>query len=580
MSTQFSSQSSSPQTRPGLSPLSSDTIIIGLALGSPTDNPLAPLPRDDLDGNPWPSVVQDYAYELDYDYSSNISRISYEGRRSQSTQSHRLESGLKRSRSRWKNLGGLFSRKTPSGPTTDGQPFYMLDRPIQREPAESARALASPEASTAPHKPRTTDPLEPQCQATCSAAPVQESGARAILRRVSTRKKGIRKRARAQTIDSSGSSRGSPARARLEAQGVPDEPAGASIWLRLDDQKVQHAPTGEPSVPGTSSLLQIEIPSVELERYSVMFGDLLLPNSPPSRPPRGRSQLRELKPALLEKENRTEKRTNSPPLSSNPPISSSLTRPPHKRNDSSSSTGSRSSTRAGQYGLFPSPSPAHKRKAAHKATSRPSPLSRSVTTPNITAASLPPPSIQICKSQDRSQSMVAAHEIEPPSLQRGHSDSRASGHRQPTSSFNPSDGSDVSIYASTLEHIDDFGKIDGARPPSANGRRREAPSTSAFPVRKSSMKAPVAPRVAPPPPCPQVTVNRSSSYVVSDVIGSDAEVSVARQISISRRRRNLVPVVPPQVVKQPMQAKLVNSCSTPALRSSHHLTLETVVDQC
>lgn len=579
MSNPLPSHPSSPETRHGLGPLSSNEIVIGLALGSPTENPLASMPGGYLDGHLPPSLAGDRNHEIDY--SDNVSRISYNSPPGQPARSHRPRSGLKRSGSRWKNLGGLFTRKAPSAPSFDGQPFYMLDRPNQQDWAMSAHTPAPPERLAAPPVARTPTAPASQSQTLCSAEASQESGARAMLRRVSTRRKGIRKRARAQTIGSLETSRRSPAKARLEDPGVPDERAGAATWLRLDDREDQKVPAAVSSVRGKPSLLQVDIPSVELERYSIMFGDLLLPKStksPPLPSSRRQSKLREPKPVSMGKENMPEELSLSP-LSSNPPLSSNLPRPPHTRKDSSSSAGSKSSTKSGNYGLFPSPGPAQKRKAAHKAAPKPSPLSRSVTTPTVTTASLSRPVIQTSESHDPNQLMIVIHEAETLSPSRAHSDSGASGHHRRTSSFNSSDFSDSSTRASYFEYIDDLAKNEDPRPSSASGPRREALTRSAFPVRKSSMKAPRASPVTPRTTRPPVPVEHSSLRKAPEPIVSDEGVSIARQISISRRQRNLVPVMP-QAARQQMQAKPVESCSTSALRKSHHLTFEAAVDKC
>lgn len=50
-----------------------------------------------------------------------------------------------------------------------------------------------------------------------------------------------------------------------------------------------------------------------------------------------------------------------------------------------------------------------------------------------------------------------------------------------------------------------------------------------------------------------------------------AEVSIARQISISCRQRQLITQIVPKIAQQPMQPKLVGNS---ALRKSHHLNLE------
>lgn len=582
MSTRISSRPTSPETRHGLGPLSSNEIVIGLALGSPTESPLAPFPREYLDQyvSPFPSQENGQ----DVDYLDDASRTSYDSPKAQSTRSHRSGSRIKRSGSRWKNLGSLFSKKAPPVPATEGPPFYMLDRRPQRERAGSAHTIILPDVPAVPSKPTMPAVPEPQFEATCSAAapPVQEGGARAMLRRVSTRRKGVRKRARAQTTGSLESSRRTPAKARFEDSEISDERAGAPTWLRLDDGAPEQEPAGGPSIPDASSLLQIEIPSVELERYSVMFGDVLPPKStqaPPLRPYQRQSLLQELKPVLSERENMTGDQVFSP-LSSNPPLSSSLPRPPHARKDSTSSTGSKSSTKSGHYGLFPSPKPAQKRKSAGKAPVKPSPLSRSIMTPNVTVAS-PRPIVKTSKSQDQNQNQLTIVIDEPEALSplRTHASPDLGGHHRRTSSFNPSDFSDHSTSASHFDYLDDFEGNEYARPISANGQPRETPSTIAFPTRKSSMRAPVAAPITASAPRLTFPARSVSVHRLANATGEQGEVSIARKVSITRQQRNLVPIVP-QVPRQPMQARLISSCSTPALRQSHPLTLEAVVDSC
>ena len=57
---------------------------------------------------------------------------------------------------------------------------------------------------------------------------------------------------------------------------------------------------------------------------------------------------------------------------------------------------------------------------------------------------------------------------------------------------------------------------------------------------------------------------------------SAAEISIARQISVSRRQRQLLVPIVPKTTKQPMQPKLVNveGVSRHASRKSHHVLVE------
>lgn len=57
------------------------------------------------------------------------------------------------------------------------------------------------------------------------------------------------------------------------------------------------------------------------------------------------------------------------------------------------------------------------------------------------------------------------------------------------------------------------------------------------------------------------------------VAAADGEVSVARQVSITRKQKAGAPIPVRQSARQPVHVKVVNVCGTPAKRKSHHLTL-------
>ena len=568
-------------SRHGLGPLHSNEIIIGLALGSPRENPLPSVPQEYLEDYPLPSALHHERQERDE--WDNVSQLSQSSPPRQPVRAYPSQSGLKRSGSKWKNLGSLFTKKAPSAPAFGGQPFYMLDRPKEGDWAHTAHEPSLPKQLSAQHpKDGTTTALEPAGQIGSSAEPSHEGGAKAFLRRASTRRKAVRKRARAQTTGSLENNRSPPARVRLEDRKGPERPGDASMWLKLEDSGNQKTSTGTNPLSGESPLLQIDIPSVELERYSVMFGDLLPPNSaksPPLRLSRAQSQLREHRPAATGKENKPIGPTLLP-LSSNPPLSPNPPRPPHSRRDSSSSTGSKSSSKSANYGLFPSTGLPKKRNPAHKPLSKPSPLSRSVTAPNTTAKSLLRPILQTSKSQGPDELLIKVPGTEVPSLPKVEAIKKDRHHHRRSSSLNPSDFS-AGLFPSTFEYDDYSYEDDYPRPSSANEARKEIPARHAFPVRKSSMKAPRAPPATPPTLSPQLCSKPPSNCepLLPQPGNSEGEVSIARQISISRRQRNLVPIVP-QVARQPLQVNLVNSSNAPALRKSHHLTFEDIVDRC
>ena len=586
--------SANSEPRPGprelLGPLHSNEIVIGLALGSPRENPLPPLPREDCaDYYLPPHQKQDLNYTDAVPFPLQTSQPSHSGGTSEST------GGLKRSGSRWKGLGGLFGKKTPSAPAFDGQPFYMLDRTNQQEWAKPKRTPESPEELSAPNLRRRANTNEESTSKTLrSAEPAHQSGPKAMLRRASTRRKGMRKRRieetranrpRAHTGPTLESHREASAERQLgdqKSQKTVDAQGGSSSsWVRIDEHGAVRNHDDTPlfqqtendgslkKQAGASSLLQVEIPNVELERYSVMFGDLLSPPTSQSQPsiafrrqscsPRRKSQLFESRLAATGKEN-----LHKSPLASNPP------RPIHGRTHSSSSTVSKSSTKStATFSLFPPPAAPQKRNTAHKPLPKPSPLSRSVTAPH-TAALPPRPTITTTKSQDPTHVTILVHEANSASPPKASPPGDGSLHQR-TPSLDPSFISAKSNQLGFFEGQDHFSEkvYSNCTSSTLDGESQEVLEKRAFPVRKSSMKVPRAPLRA------HKTPKAPFALEATDAVSGKEElvsVSVARQVSISRRQRNLVPIVP-QVARQ---AKLVNSCSTPQLRKSHHLTLENV----
>lgn len=220
------------------------------------------------------------------------------------------------------------------------------------------------------------------------------------------------------------------------------------------------------------------------------------------------------------------------------------------RADSISSKSSRSPS----FSLFPStPFPA--RSPVKKLLPKPSPLSRSVTAPSHHLFP-PKPTIKKSKSQDQDHVLVLVHNSEDiPGNPTSHG-------RQPSS--DPSQRSANLTTASFLECAEYPGysyPVFAADPSTpTKGATQEFPQR-AFPARKSSMK-----RLASPEP--------GYEHQGEDPIGHAAEVSVARQVSISRRQRQLLVPIVPKTARQPMQPRIKEQSTTEGLRKSHPLTLE------
>lgn len=98
-----------------------------------------------------------------------------------------------------------------------------------------------------------------------------------------------------------------------------------------------------------------------------------------------------------------------------------------------------------------------------------------------------------------------------------------------------------------------------------------------FPVRKSSI---VAPQNSPQEmdsvlslsPIPAILHARVDAP--KEVLGDAAEISIARQISVSRRQRHLLVPIVPKAARQPMQPTLVDVQEASSACSSHYLILD------
>ena len=248
--------------------LDSDEIVIGLALGSPGHPPLQPDDQDvDVPGS----------FSLPIYPSSQLGAVSKVGTGG---------SSITRKGSKWKSFGSLFGRKNSSARAPQVPPFYQLDHAHRERPDRQhinqdhleTKALRRKRADSA----RTVQGKRGRAN-TLQNTPKSESNG--LFRRNSSRRKGLRTR-------------------KTDADKL------------IPKMRVSHsarsahaaAETLEPPTPPTKtlrphrgpSLLQVQIPNIELERYSVMFGEVLDPkprqNSQPSLLSRRQGQLEELQP--------------------------------------------------------------------------------------------------------------------------------------------------------------------------------------------------------------------------------------------------------------------------------------------
>lgn len=215
----------------------SDEIVIGLALGSPRQSPLPGRPPDDRD------VDVSYVCSSPENPSSTVGNVCEIGSGGKDS---------KRKVGRWKSLGSLFGRRE----VRSTSPFYQLDQRQRPEPAKQTltqdylktNALRRKRAdSTHGNKAHQVD--------SPTGVPREESNG--LLRRNSSRRRGLRRKVEDPPP---------------EMQSLPAKFTANAKTENLDFQGEQQGS----QMPGPS-LLHVEIPCVELERYSVMFGDVLEP---------------------------------------------------------------------------------------------------------------------------------------------------------------------------------------------------------------------------------------------------------------------------------------------------------------
>ena len=184
---------------------------------------------------------------------------------------------------------------------------------------------------------------------------------------------------------------------------------------------------------------------------------------------------------------------------------------------------------------------------------KPSRLSRSVTEPNHR---LFPPKPAVNKSKSQDQDHILVIDI---------SGTSASYDRQP--SFSPpqrSANSTASSFSENPESSGYFYPTSEVDTPTFTTGVTEHSLQREFPARTSSMKKPASLE-------PQYGYQGKDRNDPND---PNAEVSVAREISISRRQRQLLVPITPKTARQPIQPRINEQSIADESRKSHHLTLE------
>ena len=207
------------------------------------------------------------------------------------------------------------------------------------------------------------------------------------------------------------------------------------------------------------------------------------------------------------------------------------------------------------FSLFPSTPPHSARNPANQLLLKPGTLSRSVIESDHHLFP-PKPAIKKSRYQDHEHLVVSEMSETPTSHDR-------------RLTLNPSQRSADSTTASFIECAEYPGhsylpiEVDTSTQDPTIGATQES-LHRVFPARKSSMKKLASPESR----C------RCHSRHGEDPINPNAEVSVARQVSISRRQRQLLVPIAPKTARQPVQPRINEQSTTDESRRSHHLLLE------
>ncbi|KAL8778487.1 MAG: hypothetical protein Q9194_001974 [Teloschistes cf. exilis] len=467
-------------------------VMIGVALGSPGHSPLPSLPPEEAS---WTCTSPDQTTQ-----ASNQSQ-------------HRDTSRPKGSR--WRTLGGLLSKRYDSGQylaaashksdhglpaTAPHDSYYQVQKSHLSTTDPNVKAFTTSQNSN-------NSPGE--CIGPAHLPVAENREKKNVLRKTSLRRHHFARRKPTEAEVSS-----MPAAKNISGLHQAS-PRSAAMELRKGQNGIQANPLG-------GSLLQVEIPNIELDRYSVMFSSLLEPTEQSSV--RTRQPSRQRQPSLLARRqvHLQGLDTTERPIIERPWMYDELS----SRNRAASPKRASSPTRSPSLSLFPPSPPAHGRKSNRNARES-SPLHRSATTPVAVSPSKAKFEF-FDKADSRSDQVILIVHTpsEPEESRRG----------------------------SAIEYFHSPQSL-----PQPSG-----------PTTEPSQKATTNARV------PSFSRPSNPSKPSSDIYDKAAEISIARQISISRQQRQLlVPTVPTKVVPPPVQPTIVNApCHGSRERQSHRVVLE------
>ena len=214
-------------------PSYSEDMAIGLALGSPSQNLFPPLRQDA------PESMLSFA---------NRAPISFVSSQSDTREDANVEEAVKQ-RGRWKMFGGLFGKRAPPNPVSPASPFYNLQSPashivnIESQPLPVENVPSRNMAELRKEQQTTSRDLD--------------------LMRAATRKKVLSKKRKEDT--------------------KPEVRKTRTTNFFHAGRKSPKTPIGDgdsPTLETKPMMLRVDIPDVSMDRYSIMFSQVLKPEQP------------------------------------------------------------------------------------------------------------------------------------------------------------------------------------------------------------------------------------------------------------------------------------------------------------
>ncbi|KAI4121011.1 MAG: hypothetical protein LQ338_006614 [Usnochroma carphineum] len=465
--------------------------MIGLALGSPGQSPLPPLFPDEG------TLRSSKSPEPTYAPSHSTGRDAFRSKGS-----------------RWKGFGGIFGKRSGSGQPPCASSLYRIHEPLfsadshtdhhQRQKHQASAAQPKTQHSLGRSTPNglSRDWIGPEQLRSPQDRKDQGFQRKSSLRRYNV----LRKQAKdVQKADAMG---------RTQLKG---HSAGNSTPSN-DVTRNTNVPRAESQ---GGSLLQVEIPSIELERYSVMFSTLLHPSQQASS---NRQPSPNRQPSLLAR-----RLGNPQELQTAPP--SNVERP-WMREEHASGNRPASPNKSPSFSLFP-PSPTGRRGRTSSSTRERSPLQGSATTPGSTSPSKAKFDFS-SPGEPQDQVMVIVHTPTEQLKPRRQATSEDAFSHIPSQMTTSSEDTFTTARASPV--------------PSAKSSQKSVDGRNPSPQRPPEYQKPAA----------------------GPFFQKEAEISIARQISISKRQRQLLVPAVPKVAPQPVQPRIVDVQPGSRSRKSHH----------